>query len=507
MGLMNDAHQTIFRPAAAVLAAVCSVGASPLPAQPADRKPNVVFIIADDLNCNLGAYGHSLARTPNIDRLAARGLLFENAYCNQPLCGPSRASFMMGLYPEQNNIKGNAIRVRERVPDAVTLPQHFMAHGYRTARVGKIYHYNNPGDIGTPGHDDPASWTETYNPRGRDKDEQDKIVSIRPGSGFGATLSWLAAEGTDEEQTDGKVATVAVDLLKKYKDASEPFFLAVGFYKPHTPYVAPRKYFAMHDPAQITVPKVPAGYFESIPKAAAESLRKKDQIDLPEEKARAAIHAYNATISFLDAQVGRVLEAIEALGLSDNTIIIFTSDHGYHMGEHGHFQKRTLFDAAGRVPLIVSYPGLKHRGQKTTAMVEMIDFYKTLSDLAGLGSPPAYVEGLSFRPVLQDPTARVRDCILTYLESFGEGHTLRTERYRFTSWSGGGPDRIELYDHVSDPAEMHNLAGDPGQAELIVQLEARLRQRVASALAAPQGLIVLPNTPPPRPSERKIATP
>ena len=305
-------------------------------------KPNVVFIMTDDLNCELGSYGHPLFQSPNIDRLAEEGVLFENAYCNYPVCGPSRASFMTGLYPEQNGVTVLRRMFRKYVPDAVTLSQHFMANGYTAARVGKIYHYDNPRGIGTDGHDDPASWDVKINPRGRDKEEEDKIFSLRPGS-FGATLSWLAAEGKDEEQTDGMVATESIRLMRQYAEAEEPFFLAVGFYKPHTPYVAPKKYFDLYDPSEITVPRIPEGYLDTLPEPARKSVTAfKNQIDLPEETARKAIHAYYATISFVDAQIGRVVDALEDLGLKEDTIVLFSSDHGYHMGEHGHYQKNTL---------------------------------------------------------------------------------------------------------------------------------------------------------------------
>ena len=245
-------------------------------------KLNVLFIMTDDLNCNIGAYGHPLVKTPNIDRLASEGRLFENAFCNFPLCGPSRASFITGLYPEQNGVTVLRRLFRNYVPDAVTMSQHFMKNGYTATRVGKIYHYDNPRGVGTDGHDDPASWNERYNPRGRDKEEEDKIFSLRPGS-FGATLSWLAADGTDEEQTNGMVATQSIELLKRYAKNETPFFLAVGFYKPHTPYVAPKKYFDLYNPADIEVPKIPEGYLESIPAPAKKTVTAfKDQIDLPE---------------------------------------------------------------------------------------------------------------------------------------------------------------------------------------------------------------------------------
>lgn len=452
---------------------------------PAKDKLNVLFIMTDDLNCDIGAYGHPLVKTPNIDRLASEGRLFENAFCNFPLCGPSRASFMTGLYPEQNGVTVLRRLFRNYVPDAVTLSQHFMNQGYTAARVGKIYHYDNPKGVGTNGHDDPASWRERYNPRGRDKDEEDKIFSLRPGS-FGASLSWLAADGSDEEQTDGKVATKSIELLEQYSREEKPFFLAVGFYKPHTPYVAPKKYFALYDPSKITIPNVPAGYLDTIPEPAARSVTAfKNQIDLDEDIARKSIHAYYATISFVDAQIGRVLAALDAMGLRDKTIVLFSSDHGYHMGEHGHYQKNTLFENADRVPLILSVPGMKDRGRPTDSFAEMIDFYRTLSDLAGLSSPPAYVQGHSLKPIVHDPSARTRDDALTQL---AHGYTLRTHQFRYTRWNEGAPHNIELYNRLKDPEEMVNLAKNNIYGQIIHALDRRLSERIKEATTPVKGL-------------------
>ena len=444
----------------------------------AQEKMNVLFIIADDLNCYLGSYGHSLAKTPNIDRLAEEGLLFENAYCNFPLCGPSRASMMTGLYPDQNNVKGNAILIRDRVPDAVTMSQVFIENGYRATRIGKIYHYNNPGDIGTPGHDDPASWSHTINPRGRDKDEEDQIFSLVPGS-FGAILSWMAADGTDEEQTDGIVATEAIAQMEKHAATGEPFFLGVGFYKPHTPYVAPKRYFEMYPRELIRVPEVPEGYLESLPVPAQNILtQRKSQIDLPDSLAVSAIQAYLATISFLDAQVGRVLDALEENGLKENTIVVFTSDHGYHMGEHGHYQKRTLFEYSARIPLIISYPGQGSRDRRTGSFVEMIDFYPTLCEMAGLDYPE-HISGKSMVPVLNNPRKKIRTDALT--QTVSDGYSIITKRYRYTRWGDGGEGMLELYDKKSDPAEMINLAGNKKYGKIIEKLDKRLTVRIKEA--------------------------
>jgi iduronate 2-sulfatase len=447
--------------------------------------PNILFIMTDDLNCDMGAYGHPLVKTPNIDRLADRGIVFDSAFCNYPQCGASRASFMTGLHPDQNGVTSLRRLFRYYVPDAITMTQHFRNNGYTVARVGKIYHYDNPTSIGTNGHDDPASWDIRINPIGRDKAVEDKIHSLRKGH-FGGTLSWLADEGTDEEQTDGKVAIESIRLMKELAAEDKPFFIGVGFYKPHTPYVAPKKYFDMYNLEEIEVPRVPEDYHSTLPAPAIKSLtRKKDQNNLPEATKREAIRAYYATISFLDTQVGKVLDAVEELGLLENTIVLFSSDHGYHMGEHGYFQKTTLFENADRVPLILSAPGMKVRGQRTRSLVEMIDFYRTLSDMAGINEPPSYVQGMSWAPIMDDEYFHTRESALTTLDG---GYTIRTKRYRYTKWPVKEGLATELYDRLSDPAEMVNLATDDNYQDIVSKMDELWETRVKEAQAHPEGL-------------------
>ncbi len=457
------------------------------PATNAAERPNVLFLICDDLNCDLGCYGHPLAKTPNIDRLAARGVRFANAHCQYPLCGPSRASFMTGLYPDQTLIQRNAIYIREHLPNVNTMSQMFRDAGYFATRIGKIYHYNVPKHIGTGGHDDPYSWDKTINPRGRDKDDEDKIFSLTPGS-FGGTLSWLAADGSDQEQTDGIAATVAIDVLKNHAARGDAFYLAVGLYRPHTPYVAPKKYFDLHPRDAIKVPQVPDGYLDTLPKPARESLtRKKNQNNLKESLARQAIQAYYASISFADTQLGRILDTLDESGLAENTIVLFTSDHGYHMGEHDYYQKTTLFENATHVPLIFAGPGIQ-RGRVAETMAEMVDFYPTLAELAELQAPE-YAAGISLAPALRDVSASPRDSALT---QYASGYSIRTPRFRYTEWGPNAAEGRELYDHRSDPAEMINLADDASHAETIGELSTLLRARVADANQSPQGIKQIP---------------
>lgn len=452
----------------------------------ATAGPNVLFLICDDLNCDLGSYGHPQVRSPNIDRLAERGVRFENTHCQYPLCGPSRASFMAGLYPDQTLIHRNAIYLREHLPDVKTIPQLFRDAGYFATRIGKIYHYNVPKHIGTSGHDDPYSWNHVINPVGRDVFDEDKIFSLQPGQ-FGGTLSWLAAEGADGEQTDGMIAAETIGKLESHAASKEPFYLAVGLFRPHTPFVAPKKYFDLYPLDQIVVPAEPEGYLKTLPEPARRSIRrKKDQIDLADDLARQAIQAYYASITFADAQLGLILDALDETGLAENTIVLFTSDHGYHMGEHGHWQKTTLFENATRVPLILAGPGVEAKGQSTRAPAEMIDFYPTLAELAGLkDKAPKYLSGVSLVPVLKDPAARPREDALSQYQS---GYSLRTERWRYTEWGEDGADGNELYDHESDPAEMVNLAGKAEHGETAAKLSTRLRERIAESLTKPEGV-------------------
>lgn len=452
----------------------------------AAEKKNVVFLICDDLNCDLGSYGHPLVKTPNIDRLAERGTRFDRAYCQYALCGPSRASFLTGLYPDQTLIHKNAIYIREHIPNVTTVSQMYRNNGFFATRIGKLYHYNVPKHIGTSGHDDPYSWNYTINPRGRDVEEESKIFTLKPGT-FGATLSWLAAEGTDEEQTDGMIADAAVAELQRYHREDRPFFLAVGLFRPHTPYVAPKKYFDMYPLDQIVVPEVPEGYDKTIPEPALKSIRrKKEQINLADDLAKQAIQAYYATISFADAQVGKVLETLETTGLAKDTVVVFTSDHGYHMGEHGHWQKTTLFENATRVPLIISSPDQRDKGGVVTSPVEMVDIYPTLAELSGLEAPD-FLSGVSLAASMDNSSVKPRESALS---QYMQGYSIRTERFRYTEWGEKGAEGVELYGCQDDPEELKNLAHSGGKdfVGVISELSEKLHQRIAEANEAPKGI-------------------
>jgi iduronate 2-sulfatase len=468
------------------------------------QPPNVVVIFADDLNDFEGTYGHPLAKTPNMDRFAQQSLRFDRAYCQFPLCGPSRASFMTGLYPNQTGVIQLRADFRRKIPNAVTFSQFFEKQGYHTARVGKIYHCDNPGGIGTNKHDDEASWKERYNPVGIEKKFQDiRLLEIKDNKALwaleddkktGGRLSWLAADGRTPEgedrsdpllHTDGRVATKAIELIDQFNAKKKPFFLGVGFYKPHTPYIAPKQFFDLYDPSKIKVPDVPEGYFKTLPEEHLKLLKKNlPKGGLPDSMARETIHAYLATISFLDSQLGRVLHALDdpngdgdlSDSLRENTIVLILSDHGYHMGEHGHFQKRTLFEEATRVPLLMRVPGMTTAGKATDALFELIDVYPTLTELAGF-EVPDFVSGVSQAGLLGDVDAGVRKSVLSREE---KGWTVRTDQYRYTRFKKGGPGNIELYDLQVDGAEMNNLAySDPERyASTIREMDRLLQERL-----------------------------
>ena len=437
---------------------------------PADsaKKPNVLFIAVDDLACTLGCYGDVVAKTPHIDRLAASGVRFDRAYNQLPLCNPTRASIMTGLRPDTIKVYDLDRHFRDEVPDVVTLSQAFKNEGYFAGRVGKIYHYNVPASIGTDGFDDPPSWDLTVNPKGRDKAEEAKITNAEPHRKISAALSWLAAEGKDVEQTDGMIATEAIKLMTEKKD--DPFFLAVGFFRPHTPFVAPKKYFDMYPLDEMRLPFAPDGDRDDIPSAAFAHNCPIPNYNLEKPDLLKATQAYYACVSFIDAQVGRLLDALDKLNLADDTIVVFWSDHGYHLGEHnGVWQKRTLFEQSARAPLIIRSPGSRGNGTASPRVVEFVDIYPTLTSLATV-SAPKNLEGQDLTPLLSNPITKWKSAAVTQvlrpaddrLKTQVMGCSIRTERWRYTEWAEG-KSGVELYDHHSDPMEFNNLAIDPDQ--------------------------------------------
>ncbi|WP_345686280.1 sulfatase [Novipirellula caenicola] len=468
-----------------VITATCFSAISATIGSADETRPNVLFIISDDLNNSIGCYDHELVQTPNIDRLARRGVRFERAYCQYPLCGPSRNSMLTGLYPNSTGIHQNSQIFRQTIPSHHSLSQAFRLDGYFAARVGKLYHYNVPKSVGTNGHDDPGSWELELNPAGCDRLlEEPDIFSLRKNS-FGGTLSWYASPRGDQLHTDGMLADDACWVLERCaKRRDRPFFLALGFYRPHTPYVAPKPYFEKYDLSQMPLVANVEEDVKDLPKAALGS-HKKDHELLSDPLRQQAIQAYFASITFMDAQVGRVLDQLESLGLDDNTIIVFTSDHGYHLGEHGLWQKMSLFEESSRVPMIVAAPGMA-QGKVAETPVGLIDLYPTLSELCGVKSP-ANLQGQSLVPILKDPAQTGRGWALTQVMRGGKkgffGYTLRTPRWRYTEWDEGKAGS-ELYDHEADPTEQNNLANSPSHAATVKELSAMLRKALPQTFPA-----------------------
>ena len=472
-------------------AAVICVLLTTIPDLAAAEKMNVLFVVSDDLTNNtLGCYGNAANKSPNIDKLAAKGVKFERAYCQFPLCNPSRVSFLTGLRPDTLKVYENSTQFRKNVPDAQSVGQTFQKGGYFVGRVGKLYHYGVPGQIGTDGLDDKPSWQSAINPKGRDKDDEDKdlIFTLTPnakGSArFGGSLSWLAAEGTDDEQTDGKIAAEVVKMLETNKD--KPFFIACGFFRPHTPYVAPKKYFEMYPTDKLKLPEVPENHRENLP-APAFGSAKAEQDKMTDAQRRQALQAYYASTTFMDAQVGLVLESLEKLKLADKTIVVFISDHGYHLGEHGLWQKMSLFENSCRVPLVIYDPRTKGNGKSCARTVELVDLHATLAEMCGLDA--SKTNGSSLKPLLDDPTAKWEKPALTQVSRgtptatgapagknpFFMGYSMRDERYRYTEWDGGKKGS-QLYDYDTDPGELKNLAQDPKFADVVKRMKALLPQ-------------------------------
>ncbi len=455
------------------------------------KAPNILFIAVDDLATSLGCYGDLIARTPNIDQLAAKGIRFDRAYNQIPLCNPSRASLMTGLRPDQIKVYDLDRHFRDEIPHVTTLSQHFLNHGYATSRVGKIYHYNVPASIGTNGFDDAPSWQKTINPKGRDKTDEALVFNAEPHRKISGALSWLAAEGTDEEQTDGMITTEAIKLMKQHQD--EPFFIAAGFFRPHTPFVAPKKYFDLYPLKDMRLPFAPADDRADIPTAAFAHNNPVPHYSLDQLTCLRALRAYYACVSFVDAQVGRMMQALDDLNLARNTVVVFWSDHGYHLGEHqGIWQKRTLFEEGARAPLIIYDPRAKGNGTTCTRIVEFIDIYPTLLAIAKLPAPESQkLAGRNLAPLLKNPLAEWKGEAITQvlrpadqrLKKMTMGCSIRTHRWRYTEWAEGR-EGIELYDHASDPNEFHNLAinSDQETQKLMKSLRTRLHDKASGKI-------------------------
>ncbi|MEM7601522.1 MAG: sulfatase, partial [Verrucomicrobiota bacterium] len=349
-----------------------------------ERKPNVVLLMADDLNTALSGFGHPQCQTPRLDELAERGVKFEGMHCQYPVCGASRASMMTGLYPYTNGMLGNSGNLRQNLPDVVTLSQLFRNNGYRVGRVSKIYHMGIPFEIidGTAEHDDPLSWDETVNITAPEQNAPGVRTEWSPKDTSSQTFTGVESTTGDLDHADGMAAEAAIDFMKRHQD--KPFFLGCGFVRPHVPLVAPSSYFDLYERDEMVAPVVPEDDLDDVPGIIRE-YKANSRYGVTPELHKGLLEAYYASISYMDAQVGRVLDAIDELGLRENTIIIFSSDHGYLLGEHHKFQKQHLFEESTRVPFIMSVPWMpESHGGAASQLAELIDLYPTVAALADL---------------------------------------------------------------------------------------------------------------------------
>jgi len=423
----------------------------------AAERLNVVFIAADDMNNSLGCYGHPIVKSPHLDRLASTGLRFDRAYCQFPLCGPSRCSLLSGRRPDTTKIWENAIAVREKVPDIVTLPQHFRNNGWLSARYGKMYHMGVPTTVGSNQYDDPPSWDTAISPKGLEHKTPGEGRNITPQIAEGGAMHYIAFKGDGSGQADHGVAEGALETISK--NANKPFFLALGFVRPHVPLVAPDRFFDIYPLDKMTPVANPLNDRDDIPRASEITINTRaNDMSMSERDKREGLRAYYASISYMDSNVGRVLDALERHKLRHRTIVVFWSDHGWHLGEHFRWQKRSLFEESARVPLIVSAPGRKARGKGTRALAELVDLYPTLVELASLPVDPA-LEGQSFTPLLDTPNRSWKKAAFTQVWNQPDiiGRSVRTDRFRYIRWTGSQPGE-ELYDHQTDPREFTNLA-------------------------------------------------
>jgi len=475
------------------LVAVSCLGLLPIRIVPAGEKLNVLLICSDDMRPQLGCYGDLTARSPNIDRLAARGMLFERSYVQEALCSPSRISMLSGRYPATTRIFQIGPPLRSTLPDITTVPQHFKNHGYDCRSFGKVYHV---------GIDDEASWSEPawqskkprygaigqaaidarleeYRKRGTQPPTQGPNAVSKAGPAFEAT------ELGDDELRDGDTAARGIEQLREYaKRPEQPFFLAVGFSNPHVPWVSPNQYWELYDRAAL-----PLATNEFLPKNAPAfaATTGRDfyqygnvpQGALDEPFKRACLHGYLAAISYVDALVGRLIETLDETGLAKKTVVVFWTDHGYYMGEHTWWgSKHNNYEGATRNAMIIAYPGQRTRGRQTPALVQSVDIGPTLIELCGLPACEGF-EGRSLRPVLDDPDASVHEAAFSWYPKQGYlGVAMRTDRWRFVEWTKRGQRPVwELYDQVADSQNDVNLAGKPEHAALVRTLRRQLRDR------------------------------
>lgn len=460
------------------------------------ERPNVLLLLVDDLKPALGCYGDGTARTPHLDALAARGMRFDAAYCNQAVCAPSRYNLMLGSHASSTGLYGLGSDLRAAIPDAVTMPQHFAKHGYRTESLGKVFH------IGHGNEGDPASFMVPHfkekvieyvdpasTPGGKLTREEAMFTNAKltdPGLGDYNDLPRGAAyespDVIDEAYADGRVAQETLARLRAAKARREkegtPFFIAAGFARPHLPFSAPKKYWDLYDAATLPMPgngNLPTDSPKVAHKHGGEIRNyfpvpdKNDPAEISDEVKRKLIHGYYASTSYVDAQIGKVIAGLEEMGLTENTIIVLWGDHGFHLGDLGIWTKHTNYEQANRIPILITAPGVTTPGSATGQLSETVDLFPTLAELAGLPAPagPQPIDGVSLVPVLRDPAARVRDHAFHLFPKATLGRAIRTERYRLVEWKKPGADpasaQYELYDYADGFVEEKNIAAtSPG---------------------------------------------
>jgi arylsulfatase A-like enzyme len=457
------------------------------------KKPNILLIVSDDLNTRIGPYMELDQHTPNLDRLAADGVMFSRTYCQYPLCGPSRASLMSGLHPETNGILGNSHvigsfrAVNPALSNHPSMAGFFRERGYFTARVSKIYHMGVPGGIerGEAGGDDPDSWDYAYNVMGPETLSPGKLELLSPGNlHYGSNFArMILEERYAETQADFLAASQAIAILenragiapahgtnKQKTKPDAPFFLAVGMVRPHVPLIAPKSCFEPYPEGEVELPSVVVG--DNVPEGAL--VRQNMKVwKMDELQKKQTISAYMASVRFMDEQVGRVLDALDRLKLRDETIVIFISDHGYNLGEHDCWSKVSLWEGSVRVPLIISVPGVENTdGSSCESIAELIDLYPTLAELCGLShEQPEILQGKSLSGYIRNGKRPGKEAIAYTISYRGKGATIRSERWRYTRWGEDiAEGNEELYDHLVDPEENNNLADDPGKREMLDEM-------------------------------------